>query len=449
MDVPAMDCFMTSLWTSLDIFAYGFSLLHRLWGVPSCCARQYHFVSLEKNWTEAQSYCRENYTDLAVIDSPEDNEQLLQTAGNPLQYAGWIGLYWDQWSWKWSMGNIRLDNRNGSDFTSWATGQPENYGGKENCGIMESRGLWHDYPCSCSFYFICYQGALHAAQSEFGPVLRGVVHGLPWLVWLLGLSRGAIRMAVTFWVEFACSVQVLPGAGLVNWCVCSGAQSIKRPLAIIEFPDGFSLHLHELLDFIPQFVKHKGSDAAGSYFLIETNKNFTAAQRSCREHHTDLASVRNRSENEEIRLTARGNYVWIGLFMEPWKWSSPSNPAFRNWADGVPDNAAGNEDCASLLMAGSSAGYWNGTGCDQRLPFFCFSEKKRVVMRVGLQLEKGKNPNEPGVRESLLNQMRGLLSKHTVMDRTSLKWKEQKDGLVFHPEKDKGQCDCRGDSAPV
>ncbi|XP_069054955.1 macrophage mannose receptor 1-like isoform X2 [Lepisosteus oculatus] len=321
-----------------------------LWGVPSCCARQYHFVSLEKNWTEAQSYCRENYTDLAVIDSPEDNEQLLQTAGNPLQYAGWIGLYWDQWSWKWSMGNIRLDNRNGSDFTSWATGQPENYGGKENCGIMESRGLWHDYPCSCSFYFICYQ---------------------------------------------------------------------------------------------------EGSDAAGSYFLIETNKNFTAAQRSCREHHTDLASVRNQSENEEIRLTARGNYVWIGLFMEPWKWSSPSNPAFRNWADGVPDNAAGNEDCASLLMAGSSAGYWNGTGCDQRLPFFCFSEKKRVVMRVGLQLEKGKNPNEPGVRESLLNQMRGLLSRHTVMDRTSLKWKEQKDGLVFHPEKDEGQCDCRGDSAPV
>nr|XP_015194917.1 PREDICTED: E-selectin-like [Lepisosteus oculatus] len=105
----------------------------------------------------------------------------------------------------------------------------------------------------------------------------------------------------------------------------------------------------------------------------ETNKNFTAAQRSCREQHTDLASVRNRSENEEIRLTARGNYVWIGLFVEPWKWLSPSNPAFYNWADGVPDNAAGNEDCASLLITGSSTGYWSDTGCDQRLPFFWFS----------------------------------------------------------------------------
>ncbi|MBN3320892.1 LYAM1 protein, partial [Atractosteus spatula] len=141
------------------------SLSPGLWGVPSCCTRQYHFVGLEKSWTKAQSYCRENYTDLAVIENREDNEQLLQTVGNPVQYAVWIGLYRDQWSWQWSMGNIHLYNQNGSNFTNWTTGQPENNGGKENCGIMASRGLWHDYPCSCSFHFICYQEKKRVVMS--------------------------------------------------------------------------------------------------------------------------------------------------------------------------------------------------------------------------------------------------------------------------------------------
>nr|XP_015194871.1 PREDICTED: L-selectin-like [Lepisosteus oculatus] len=130
-----------------------------LWGVPSCCARQNHFVSLEKSWTEAQSYCRENYTDLAVIESPEDNEQLLQTAVmNLLPNFGWIGLYRDKWSWQWSMGNISLYGPAGTNFTNWASTEPDNAGGKENCGTMSSTGFWADSPCSTARFFICYQG---------------------------------------------------------------------------------------------------------------------------------------------------------------------------------------------------------------------------------------------------------------------------------------------------
>ena len=67
------------------------------------------------NWTEAQTYCRETYTDLVTIDNDEDMNQLINTVSSAGYNSHvWIGLY-RVIDWKWSDGY----RGSGAEFRSW------------------------------------------------------------------------------------------------------------------------------------------------------------------------------------------------------------------------------------------------------------------------------------------------------------------------------------------
>uniref|UniRef100_A0A3Q3AX94 C-type lectin domain-containing protein n=1 Tax=Kryptolebias marmoratus TaxID=37003 RepID=A0A3Q3AX94_KRYMA len=130
-----------------------------LTAVSSLPARSFYFVYEPKNWTEAQSYCREKYTDLATFESMEDVDILDNmkdlTKINTKYFRAWIGLYDDVNSWKWSMSDPDFYQQDEKGFRKWSSGQPNKVGERENCGEIYSDGFWHDDNCAINHHFIC------------------------------------------------------------------------------------------------------------------------------------------------------------------------------------------------------------------------------------------------------------------------------------------------------
>uniref|UniRef100_A0A8C2IQR6 C-type lectin domain-containing protein n=1 Tax=Cyprinus carpio TaxID=7962 RepID=A0A8C2IQR6_CYPCA len=75
--------------------------------------------------------------------------------------------------------------------------------------------------------------------------------------------------------------------------------------------------------------------ASTGFVREQDKKNWTDAQKYCRQKHTDLASVRNESENNQIENMLQDDQVWIGLH-RLWVWSDNSTATFTHWRTGEP-----------------------------------------------------------------------------------------------------------------
>ncbi|KAI5628022.1 secretory phospholipase A2 receptor-like isoform X1, partial [Silurus asotus] len=106
-------------------------------------SNRYIYISSAMSWLQAQSYCRQSYTDLASIHNATENSVIQGI----IRGETWFGLFRDTWKWT-DPTNFRL---------SWIIGQPDNYFWNENCGYINN-GAVGDALCSDKKPFFCYSG---------------------------------------------------------------------------------------------------------------------------------------------------------------------------------------------------------------------------------------------------------------------------------------------------
>ncbi len=136
--------------------------------------------------------------------------------------------------------------------------------------------------------------------------------------------------------------------------------------------------------------------ASTGFVRVPEGKNWTDAQKYCREKHTDLASVRNESDNKQIQTIINQNpssskQAWIGLY-KFWAWSDNSTASFTHWKSGEPNIGAKQDSiCTSTDM--SNGGQWIDVYCTDSYPFVCYDGEyinhlSRCTVCVHVQLQE-------------------------------------------------------------
>uniref|UniRef100_H2LGF1 C-type lectin domain-containing protein n=1 Tax=Oryzias latipes TaxID=8090 RepID=H2LGF1_ORYLA len=128
--------------------------------------RQFYFVNTPLNWTNAQSVCRQRYTDLATIENTTDVDAA-NVALSSYTGKAWIGLRDDMVnSWRWSLSDSSFYGVGESTFRKWSSGEPNNYNGQQLCGRFYGNGLWDDQFCSEALPFVCYNVQLTVTTGK-------------------------------------------------------------------------------------------------------------------------------------------------------------------------------------------------------------------------------------------------------------------------------------------
>ena len=110
-----------------------------------------------------------------------------------------------------------------------------------------------------------------------------------------------------------------------------------------------------------------------------------SASNYCKQHGTNLASIKDRNENDVIKKVIShyqalkiGLNIWIGLNdvkkEGQYVWTDGTEYSFKNWSPGEPNNQHNKEDC--VHMTNHWQWKWNDNTCSHQMKFICKFEGK-------------------------------------------------------------------------
>lgn len=106
-------------------------------------------------FSDAQQYCKWNFTDLATVDNMLDMQQLLAAVEGFYEGPVWIGLYDIDWAWDWSLLDLSYYKPGEYLYRVWNSGEPNQPRTQTLCAAIQG-GYWFDFFCTETFTFVCY-----------------------------------------------------------------------------------------------------------------------------------------------------------------------------------------------------------------------------------------------------------------------------------------------------
>uniref|UniRef100_A0A665UHJ5 C-type lectin domain-containing protein n=1 Tax=Echeneis naucrates TaxID=173247 RepID=A0A665UHJ5_ECHNA len=381
----------TGLYLYLQPLGFGCSLSSGSQFPP----RQYHYVNFTTNWSDAQRYCREHYTDLATFESMDDVNMLKSNFSSDTW--AWIGLEDPPESWKWNMGNDTNSWRwsvtgetSKTGYESWAQTEPNNEHGHENCVFTSPSGQWLDASCEITKGFVCFNDCCYSlihvlenVSANRQNIILCVITQVSSLItdssgsWI-GLFREPWRWTDGSQSSFRNWRENSPNnAGGEQFCIVEDTQRHVWDDDGCDKQYVFICHQGEISHECFLFI---------DYYHVDQPKTWTDAQKYCREKYTDLLSIES---NDDLRLmnsvSVPTTWSWIGLHDDPkswkgvmgkdensWRWSATgetSENGFQNWAPTEPNNFGSNQHCVRI----SPEGEWIDRRCTERLQFVCYN----------------------------------------------------------------------------
>ncbi|KAL9970561.1 hypothetical protein ACROYT_G022960 [Oculina patagonica] len=133
-------------------------------GIESLSGSSYMLFTAPETWNNASDSCKCLGAQLVKIESAAENNFLKRTFLTSSGLSFWIGLndQIDEGKWKWTDGTpLEI-------YNNWSNGNPNNYGGNQNCGhitmgnisvggytLKNFDGKWNDLNCNFALGYIC------------------------------------------------------------------------------------------------------------------------------------------------------------------------------------------------------------------------------------------------------------------------------------------------------
>ncbi|XP_030635251.1 macrophage mannose receptor 1-like [Chanos chanos] len=343
--------------------------------LSACVPHQYHFVNVTKNWTEAQTYCREHYTDLVTINNQEDTDELINTVKGDVERV-WIGLEKSgDMRWQWSLGDPTFYREGEMEFTNWDERAPSHESSSEDCVIIKGNGKWNNKACTEQKHFLCYDGrkvsseryilikeykTWTGAQSycrENHTDLVSVRNQTEndWIKneWIKSSARDSTETWIgLFRDSWKWSDQ--SKSSFRNWAPGQPSNNggVENCAAMqVNGADVGQWHDFTCAGEKP-FVCYEDK-----LILINMNLTWSEALNYCRRRRMDLVSVHSEKIQNKVKAVtekASTAHVWLGLryscTLGFWFWVSGDSSCYHNWA---PGNGTVVEECVNEGRTGA------------------------------------------------------------------------------------------------